>query len=628
MKNFSLKKKSFLKKALAIASLGVIVAPVLALSPPAIPTWSVQGGKLLDPNGIPFVFRGVTIDHTLAPEKTLQAIKDVAALGANSAQIEFAINPTWVSGEFPRKATLEIREIIKACKDNKLVCVLEANDASGYSQSSGSVTPTFIASYWGLSDMRDALNGSQSHIIIGFSNQIFDSHYTSQDYEVRMNTYLGQLRDALPAGFMILIDGNKWGQDTDSAMLQFAQKNINSGSYLNSKLLYSIDFFDAYTDPLKARDYIASFAQLGAPLVIGGFGPVPYYHPHNIEPRPAVVYNLPAQSVMQYAEQYGAGYFGWSWSGNQNPALDLANNWDVNNLTGWGDLLFNGADGIKATATLATHFSSNSSASSSSVSSNSSSSSSSTSNNPPVAAINYSLDYVRCGQVYGNVDALSSYDPDGDSLTYRWEITGYSSPTISTESSVRFYMQPPHYYTIKLTVSDDKGASATVTTVRNHTYSDYCVSSSSSSSIIQSSSSSIRPSSSSVPSVVSSSSIRPSSVSSSSRSSSSSLVPTAVCSYVVNSQWNNGFTAAIRIKNMGTHAINRWSINWQYNDGSKVTNLWNAQFWDSGIPGSYAAGNLDWNATIQPGQTVEFGFQGTKPASAAQVPVVRGSPCL
>jgi mannan endo-1,4-beta-mannosidase len=189
-------------------------------------------------------------------------------------------------------------------------------------------------------------------------------------------------------------------------------------------------------------------------------------------------------------------------------------------------------------------------------------------------------------------------------------------------------MQPPHYYTIKLTVSDDKGASTTVTTVRNHTYSDYCVSSYSSSSIIRSSSSSIRPSSSSVPSVVSSSSIRPSSFSSSSRSSSSSLAPTAVCSYVVNSQWNNGFTAAIRIKNMGTRAINRWSVNWQYSDGSKVTNLWNAQFWDVAIPGSYAAGSLDWNAIIQPGQTVEFGFQGTKPASTAQVPVVRGSPCL
>lgn len=621
MNNPSITKNSFMKKALAITCLGVFAAPVLALSPPANPFWSIQGGKLLDAKGNPFVFRGVTIDHTLAPEKTLQAIKDVAAMGANSAQIELPIKPTWVSGEFPRKATLEVRDIIKACKDNKLVCVLEANDASGYSQSPGSVTPTFIASYWGLSDMHDALNGSQSHIIIGFSNQIFDSHYTSQDYEVRMNTYLGQLRDSLPAGYMIMIDGNKWGQDTDNAMLQFAQKNKNSGSYLTSNLLYSIDMFDAYTDPLKARDYIASFAQLGAPLVIGGFGPVPYYHPHNTGPRPAVVYNLPAQSVMQYAEQYGAGYFGWSWSGNQNSALDLANNWDVNNLTGWGALLFNGANGIKATAKNASIFTSSTS---------SSSSSSSSANTPPVAAITFfkqSSGGCPAG-VYGNASALESYDPDGDALTYRWEVIGNYSTLNGTGPEIRFSMQPPHYYTIKLTVNDGRGGIATDTIQRNDASSDNCIGSSSSSSIIRSSSSSIWPSSSSKPSSISSSSVRPSSLSSSSRSSSSSLAPTAVCSYVVNSQWHNGFTAAIRIKNMGTRAINRWSINWQYSDGSKVTNLWNAQLWDSGIPGSYAAGNLDWNAMIQPGQTVEFGFQGTKPASAAQVPVVRGSPCL
>ncbi len=613
MKKFSGNKISQFKKALAITSLGLLAAPVLAQSPAAPLFWTIQNGKLLDPQGNPFVFRGVTIDHTLAPEKTIQAIKDVAALGANSAQIEFAIKPVWVSGEFPREAILQLREIIKACKDNKLVCVLEANDASGYSQGAGSASPSVIASYWGISDMRDALNGAQSHIIIGFSNQIFDANYTSQDYQVRMNTYLGELRNALPAGFMVMIDGNKWGQDTDNGMFQFAQYNIASGSYLNSSVIYSVDMFDAYTDPVKARDYIAKFTQIGAPLVVGGFGPAPYYHPHNNAPRPAVVYDLPKESVMQYAEQYGAGYFGWSWSGNKNPALDLVANWNPSNLTAWGNTLFNGVNGIKATAKPASIFVNNSS-------SQSSVSSSVAANNSPVANIDYSFDYVRCGQTYGNVSALRSYDPDGDSLTYQWDIKGYSNVTSSTEPSVRFYMQPPHNYTINLTVTDDKGASATATIVRNHTNSDNCIGSSSSSSIIRSSSSSIRSSSSSVPSVVSSSS---KSSSSSSRSSSSAIA-VGNCSYVINSQWNNGFTAAIRIKNSGSQPINGWNVNWQYSDGSKVTNLWNASLSGSN---PYAANNLSWNSTIQPGQTIEFGFQGSKGAGAATIPAVTGSVC-
>lgn len=149
-------------------------------------------------------------------------------------------------------------------------------------------------------------------------------------------------------------------------------------------------------------------------------------------------------------------------------------------------------------------------------------------------------------------------------------------------------------------------------------------SSSSVSSAASSSSSSVRSSvplsSSSVSSLVSSS---VSSVTSS-RSSSSSSVTTASCQYVISNQWNTGFTGAIRIKNNGTNAINTWSVAWSYTDGSKITSSWNAN-----VTGSnpYSASNLNWNSTIPPGQTVEFGFQGTKGNSNAQVPVITGNVC-
>jgi cellulase/cellobiase CelA1 len=96
------------------------------------------------------------------------------------------------------------------------------------------------------------------------------------------------------------------------------------------------------------------------------------------------------------------------------------------------------------------------------------------------------------------------------------------------------------------------------------------------------------------------------------------------CSYVINSQWGNGFTAAIRIKNTTAQTINGWSVNWQYADGSKVTGSWNTTLTGAN---PYNAKNLSWNANIQPGQTVEFGFQGSKPNGAAIVPVVSGAIC-
>jgi len=93
---------------------------------------------------------------------------------------------------------------------------------------------------------------------------------------------------------------------------------------------------------------------------------------------------------------------------------------------------------------------------------------------------------------------------------------------------------------------------------------------------------------------------------------------------VINSQWDNGFSALIRVKNTGTRPINGWEVRWQYADKSSVTDSWNAKL-EGQNP--YSAKNLNWNATINPGQTVEFGFNGKKPVGSAQIPVVTGSVC-
>jgi rhamnogalacturonan endolyase len=94
------------------------------------------------------------------------------------------------------------------------------------------------------------------------------------------------------------------------------------------------------------------------------------------------------------------------------------------------------------------------------------------------------------------------------------------------------------------------------------------------------------------------------------------------CSYVITNNWGGGFTGAIRITNRGTSAINGWNVNWTYAGSTRLSGSWNAN-----VTGTnpYAASNMSWNASIQPGQTVEFGFQGTH--SAAEIPTVTGSVC-
>jgi cellulose 1,4-beta-cellobiosidase len=95
----------------------------------------------------------------------------------------------------------------------------------------------------------------------------------------------------------------------------------------------------------------------------------------------------------------------------------------------------------------------------------------------------------------------------------------------------------------------------------------------------------------------------------------------ARCEYLVQSDWNTGFVAAIRITNDTNTAINGWSVNWAYSDGSTRTGGWNANFSGSN---PYSATGVGWNNQINPGQSVEFGVQGNKGVanSPAQRPVV------
>ena len=97
----------------------------------------------------------------------------------------------------------------------------------------------------------------------------------------------------------------------------------------------------------------------------------------------------------------------------------------------------------------------------------------------------------------------------------------------------------------------------------------------------------------------------------------------AACTYKVDNEWNNGFVASITIKNDTGAAINNWSVNWSY-ASNRITSSWNANF-----PGSnpYTATNLNWNGNIAAGQSVTFGFQGTKGSGAAEVPTVNGTVC-
>ncbi len=138
-----------------------------------------------------------------------------------------------------------------------------------------------------------------------------------------------------------------------------------------------------------------------------------------------------------------------------------------------------------------------------------------------------------------------------------------------------------------------------------------------------SSAASSQASSASSSSVSSAASSAPSSRSSASSSAASSA-GVIKCTQIVSNDWGSGFTGAIRFTNKGAAPINGWTITWKYSDATKVTANWNAT-----VTGSnpYSATNLSTNAVIQPGQSVDIGFNVNKGSSVVNRPTFGGA-CL
>lgn len=79
-------------------------------------------------------------------------------------------------------------------------------------------------------------------------------------------------------------------------------------------------------------------------------------------------------------------------------------------------------------------------------------------------------------------------------------------------------------------------------------------------------------------------------------------------SYTVDGTWPQGFQATVRITNLGDGAIDGWKLGFEFPDGQAITQLWNGSQVQDGSSVTVTA--ADWNRSIPPHGTAEFGFLG------------------
>ncbi|MER6116766.1 cellulase family glycosylhydrolase [Streptomyces sp. NPDC001743] len=291
----------------------------------------ISDGRLVEGNGNDFVMRGVNHAHTWYPGET-QSLADIKATGANTVRVVLSDGFRW-----SRNSPADVAAVIASCKANRLICVLEVHDTTGYGEDSAAGTLDHAADYW--ISLKDVLAGQEDYVIINIGNEPW-GNTNPAGWTAPTTAAVKKLR---AAGFAhaIMVDAPNWGQDWQGVMRDNAQAVYDADTTGN--LLFSIHMYSVYNTAQKVTDYLHAFVDAGLPLVIGEFG------------GPADQYGDPDEdTMMATAEQLGLGYLAWSWSGNTDPVLDLTIGFDPTRLSPWGERIFHGADGIAQTSHEAT----------------------------------------------------------------------------------------------------------------------------------------------------------------------------------------------------------------------------------------------------------------------------------
>ncbi|NUT47434.1 MAG: cellulase family glycosylhydrolase [Saccharothrix sp.] len=325
-----------IRKLAMLAATALLSAALPLTSAPAASAangFYVGNGRLYDANGSEFVMRGVNHAHAWYPDRTAQALSDIKALGANSVRVVLATGQRWTKTSASAVAT-----IVSQCKANRLICVLEAHDTTGYGEQGGAATLSQAVDYW-LS-VKSALVGQERYVIVNIGNE----PYGNNNYANWTNDTKNAISRLRSNGFThtLMVDAPNWGQDWTNTMRNNASGVFSADPQRNT--VFSIHMYGVYDTASEVTSYLNAFVNARLPIVVGEFGD---NHSDG---------NPDENTIMATAQSQRIGYLGWSWSGNGGGVeyLDMVTNFTRSSLTSWGNRIFNGSNGIKSTSRQAT----------------------------------------------------------------------------------------------------------------------------------------------------------------------------------------------------------------------------------------------------------------------------------
>ncbi|RPJ26221.1 MAG: glycoside hydrolase family 5 protein, partial [Chloroflexi bacterium] len=309
----------------AIVLLTSIVLP--ARSARAAAGFRISGRNLLDANGNNFIMRGISHAHVWYPNET-SSFANIKAAGANTVRVVLS------GGRWGPSSAADVANVIQLCKTNKLICVLENHDTTGFGEDGAATSLAQAVSYW--QSIQSVLTGQEAYVIINIGNEPYGNTNSINWIEAARSAIIAMRN----AGFdhTLMVDAGNWGQDWEFRMRDNAASLFNSDVDRNT--IFSIHMYGVFNTAAEIQSYISTFVNSGLPLVIGEFG-----HNHSDG-------DPDEDTIMAQAQANGIGYIGWSWSGNGGGVeyLDMVTAFNPNQRTNWGARIITGNNGLQQTS--------------------------------------------------------------------------------------------------------------------------------------------------------------------------------------------------------------------------------------------------------------------------------------
>src|SRR3954464_11719308 len=239
-----------MKRQLSI--LGTVVAALAAsivmfVSPAYAATGlHISGTNIVESNGSNFIMRGINHEHTWFTNQT-SSFANIKATGANTVRVVLS------GGRWTANSASDVANVISLCKANKLICVLEDHDTTGYGEDTAAYTLDQAVNYW--ISLKSVLVGQEGYVAINIGNEPIGNTNPAQ-WTSATAAAVKKMRDN---GFqhLLMVDAPNWGQDWQNVMRDTGQTVLDADTLKNTVL--SIHMYSVYAQASTIISYLDAF---------------------------------------------------------------------------------------------------------------------------------------------------------------------------------------------------------------------------------------------------------------------------------------------------------------------------------------------------------------------------------